>query len=77
MRLERVDSRVHFKPLRRQPKVFTLSQNKIHLDFDQLVTRERLDVLYGGKVIGPVQGAIGLGIITVVLSLYYLLEWVR
>ena len=49
--LERVDRRVHFKPSRRQPKIFTLSQNKIHLDFDPLVTREGLDVLFGGKVI--------------------------
>jgi len=54
-----------------------LSQNKIHLDFDQLVTREGLDVLYGGKVIDQLRGAIDLGIITVLLNLYYLLEWVR
>ena len=75
--LERVDRRVHFKPLRRQPKIFTLSQNKIHLDFDPLVTREGLDVFYGDKVIDQYRGAIDLGIITVLLNLYYLLEWVR
>ena len=75
--VERVDREIHFKPLRRQPKILTLGQNKLHLDFDPMVTRQGLDVLYDGKVIDQYRGAIDLGIITVVLNLCYLLEWVR
>ena len=47
--VERVDGEIHFKPLRRQPKILTLGQNKSHLDFDPIVTRQGPDVLYDGK----------------------------
>ena len=72
--VERVDREIHFKPLRRQPKILTLGQNKIHLDFDPMVTRQGLDVLYDGKVIGQYRGsiyglAIDLGTTTVVADL--------
>ena len=72
--VERVDREIHFKPLRRQPQILTLGQNKIHLDFDPMVTRQGLDVLYDGKVIDQYRGclyglAIDLGTTTVVVDL--------
>lgn len=72
--VERVDREIHFKPLRRQPKILTSGQNKIHLDFDPMVTRQGLDVLYDGRVIDQYRGflyglAIDLGTTTVVVDL--------
>lgn len=72
--VERTDTEIHFAPLRRQPRILTLGQNKTHLDLDPMVTRRGLDVLYDGKVIDQYRGylyglAVDLGTTTVVIDL--------
>ena len=72
--VERPDTEIHFAPLRRQPRILTLGQNKTHLDLDPMVTRRGLDVLYDGKVIDQYRGylyglAVDLGTTTVVIDL--------
>ncbi len=71
--VERTDIDVEFTPLRRTPKILTLSKEK-KTDFDPVVTRRSDSVFYDGERVDRYRGhvyglAVDLGTTTVVLDL--------
>ena len=72
--IERDDVEIAFAPLRRRPKILTLTQQKDDIEVDPVVTRRGDDVLYDGEVVDRFRGhiyglAIDLGTTTVVMDL--------